>query len=745
MEGAAERGIIDLSGTWRAAPGTESLRRDAILPELDDDAWTTLDVPGHWRSSPAFADHDGPVLYRHRFEAPTDAAPAWLDAPAQRRRSWLVLDGVLYTSDVWLDGAYLGDTEGYFFPHGFEVTDQLGAVADHTLAVEVACERPSDPAAKRNLTGELQHAEGIDPAWNPGGIWRPVRIERSGPIRIRHSRAVCRSADERVAVIALRAVLDAAEATTVTLRTEVAGGRDVRDQPLAAGENRVEWTVDVPEPQRWWPWSLGDQPLHDLVVDVVDDDGSTSDRLVRRIGLRSVELHDWVLRINGERLFCKGVELGPTDRALGDASGEQLRGDVALARHAGLDLVRVRAHVSRPELYDAADELGMLVWQDMPLQWGYHRSVRRQARRQARELVDLLGHHPSIHLWCGHNEPLAVDVEPEALADPARRRRSRRRRAAAQVLPTWNRTVLDGSIRRVLEHTDGSRPVIPHSGVLPHPPQLDGTDSHLGFGWRYGDDRDLATTLRRWPRLARFVSVLAPQAVPDDDAFCEPDRWPEVDWGRLGRHHGLQLDGFARYVPPGEHATWAEWRSATQAHQATVVRRSIEALRRIKYHPTGGFTVACLGDAQPAVSSALLDHERTPKLAWGALQAACAPVIVVADRLPEVVRPGDQLDLDVHVVSDERDARPDATVTARLSWRPRPSEGAAPSATGASEPGEAAWAWQGDIPADGCVRVGSVGCTLPASSAGCELVLDLELTGGRVSATNRYTADVAVL
>ena len=41
------------------------------------------------------------------------------------RRSWLVLDGLFYEGDVWLDGSYLGATEGYFFPHWFEVTDAL--------------------------------------------------------------------------------------------------------------------------------------------------------------------------------------------------------------------------------------------------------------------------------------------------------------------------------------------------------------------------------------------------------------------------------------------------------------------------------------------------------------------------------------------------------------------------------------------------------------------------------------------
>ena len=85
-----------------------------------------------------------------------------------------------------------------------------------------------------------------------------------------------------------------------------------------------------------------------------------------------------------------------------------------LAKEAGLDLLRVHAHVSRPELYDAADEAGLLLWQDFPLQWGTPAASAEQAVRQAREAVDLLGHHPSVAIWCGHNEPLAIDIEPSA-------------------------------------------------------------------------------------------------------------------------------------------------------------------------------------------------------------------------------------------------------------------------------------------------------------------------------------------
>ena len=46
--------------------------------------------------------------------------------------------------------------------------------------------------------------------------------------------------------------------------------------------------------------------------------------------------------------------------------------------------------------------------------------------------------------------------------------------------------MLDTSVRRVLQRTDGSRPIVNHTAVPPHLPLLDGTTSHLWFGWHDG-------------------------------------------------------------------------------------------------------------------------------------------------------------------------------------------------------------------------------------------------------------------
>jgi beta-mannosidase len=718
---------MELGGAWRAATADDTLRRRFPEPDLNDSTWETVAVPGHWRSAPAFGDTDGPLFYRRGFETPET------DRPEEGRRAWLDFDGLFYQGDVWLDGSYLGDTEGYFFPHSFEVTDALAARAEHTVAVEVTCSPPSDLTAKRNLTGVFQHWDCIDPAWNPGGIWAPVRIEHTGPVRIAGLKVLCPEARAERAVLHLEADLDAADAVTVSVTTQIrrhpAPGQlrceplieRVAEETLAGGRNRVRWRITIEGPELWWPHALGDQPLHDVVVGV-EVAGASSDKKTVVTGLRQIRLRNFVATVNGERLFLKGANAGPVRRELAEASAAECEADVALARAAGLDLIRLHAHISRPETYDAADRAGMLIWQDLPLQWGYT-NVRRQAVRQARQAVRLLGHHPSVALWCGHNEPFALPGAGETNAEAA----TTRRFLAGQFLPGFNRTVLDSSLRRALERADSSRPVVSHAGVLPHP--SGGTDTHFYAGWHHGEERDLAQWLGRLPVLARFVGEFGAQAVPETAAWMHPERWPDLDWEVIEAAHGMDRRVFERRVPPAEYASFDGWRQATQQHQADLIRHHIETLRRLKYRPTGGFCQFMLADAQPAVSASVLDHERRPKAGYQALAEACAPVIVVADRPAASYRAGERVRLAVHAVSDLRRPITAARATAVLRW-----------------PGEhRTWEFEGDIAADSCSRIGRIEMTLPAGSGAIHLDVELNWTdpdGRPGRAINHYESEL---
>jgi beta-mannosidase len=703
---------MDLAGEWRAAISSEVLRKSLPDPAFDDASWESIKVPGHWRSHAAFASTDGPLLYRRRF----NSSPL-----GPRTRAFVALDGVFYQSDVWLDGTYLGSTEGYFVPHAFEVASAL-----HLLAVEVTCNPPGDFCAKRALTGIFQHWDCIERSWNPGGIWAPVRLEESGPVRLGWLKILCRDASAEAATLELEAGLDSAQATTCRLTTTVRrqGARSVvhelsAEHALAAGINVVRWRAGVERPELWWPHALGPQPLYDVEV-AVSAAGELSDQKTVTTGLRQVRMDNFIATINGERMYLKGANLAPTRRELGEATAAELARDVTLAREAGLDLIRVHAHISRPELYEAADRQGMLVWQDLPLQWGYGQ-VRRQAVSQARHAVSLLGHHPSVAIWCAHNEPMAVDLLPGAQVTP----RMAVRFLAGQALPTWNKTVLDRSLRRALERADRSRPVIAHSGVLPHPAW--GSDSHLYFGWYHGSIAGLAPAMATLPVLARFVSEFGAQAVPSNASFMEPQRWPELDWARLSEKHCYQRAIFEQRVPPSQFGSFEEWKDATQRYQAGLLRFSVETLRRLKYCPTGGFCMFVLNDAQPAVSWSVLDYERDPKEGYRALQAACAAVIVTALGVHDQYAPGSKFSAALHVVSDLREPLEDCVVKTVLSW----------------PGGRRSWRFGGKVPADSCVAVGELEHTFGDDVGEGEVKLGLSLRWDGGEANNCYTAQLS--
>ena len=82
------------------------------------------------------------------------------------------------------------------------------------LAVEVTCNPEHGTTGRRNITGLFQHSEAVDRDWNPGGIWRPVLVYDTGPVKLDRLRVLCRDADDTRAHLRLHARLDSDAART---------------------------------------------------------------------------------------------------------------------------------------------------------------------------------------------------------------------------------------------------------------------------------------------------------------------------------------------------------------------------------------------------------------------------------------------------------------------------------------------------------------------------------------------------
>jgi beta-mannosidase len=306
-------------------------------------------------------------------------------------------------------------------------------------------------------------------------------------------------------------------------------------------------------------------------------------------------------------------------------------------------------------------------------------SFRAEAVRQAEDMVRQYGDHPSIILWCMHNE------SPHAMT-------WMQHRTEGQNL------ALDEALEKAARRLDPSRVVHRDSGT---------GDGHYYYGWYDGKAGDLATA-----DLLPFVTEYGAAALPDvatlRTMFDEKSLWPATpkEWEnwQFADFQPKNTFGLAK-VERGRDV--CEFVKNTQRYQASLVRYQTELLRRRKWTKNTGLYHFMFVDDWPAITWAVVDYYRRPKLAYGALRDAMRRLLPSIEY--DVHDPSKPVAL--HVVNDHLTPFPGAV----LRWR-------------VVESGRSALAAERrvDVPADGVVRVAEVG-VVPALASGkgrLEVVLE---------------------
>jgi beta-mannosidase len=463
--------------------------------------------------------------------------------------------------------------------------------------------------------------------------------------------------------------LDAA-AGDATLRWTLApknfaGEVQVIEQRRALSEGRQELagTLDVRDPQPWWTHDLGHPNCYTVTLEIMYD-GQVSDARSFTFGIRRFEMRRWIAYLNGERLFLKGNNYAPGDTRIATMTPEGCAEDLRLARECNMNLLRVHAHVDHPALYEAADQAGVLLWQDMPLQWLYRREVLPFAREQARAMVRLLYNHPSVAIWCMHNEALyTADTKDDRLI-------TRLRVYFSVFVWNWNREVMDTQLARDAAAEDRTRPVVRSSNEYAVPMVRAGTDTHFYYGWYgeiYGSLRAWEPLVRRFPNNIRFVTEFGAQSFPNAESsakFMNADV-AKIDWDHLVARHHFQ---------PKMLDMWTDWRGArsldelaqmTQDYQGVVNRFYIDRLRFHKYRPTGGIVPFMFHDSNPAVQWSIVDYWRVPKRSYAAMRLAFSPQYVFTLLSKDAYAVREAVDVPIYVVNDAHRAAP-AELAARL-------------------------------------------------------------------------------
>ena len=422
------------SGAQRTLPAPAMAQTvTATVPgncELDLVRAGILPPPEIGLNARAFRPYEGyQWLYEKAFEAP---------AVADGGRAVLVFDGIDTLADVFLNGVRIGETDNMLVAHRFDVTERLkpGTNVVQVLLRSVLLD------AKTKTLGELGYtmqggAEGepyrkaghmggwdIFPRLFVSGLWRDVRVETQGPIRIDQTSWIVKSIDRAARraelVGACRidlpfAELDRAQVTVGLCRA----GKVVAQQTFKARHFQQSFALSVSDAAFWWPRGFGEPALYEAFVEVVGADGTRRARHAERIGLRTVELvrddiygpdrpGQFLFKVNGEPLYVRGANWVPLD-ALHGRAAERLLPTLELFRDLNCNMIRVwGGGVYEPDaFFDWCDENGVLVWQDFMTgcsMFPFDPDYQRRTREEAIQVVLRFRNHPSLALWSGNNE-----------------------------------------------------------------------------------------------------------------------------------------------------------------------------------------------------------------------------------------------------------------------------------------------------------------------------------------------------
>jgi beta-glucuronidase len=415
MQNAPARAGISLNGTWKImvdpyqagyydfhgnppadggvganlAPKSKADHEEFGIPDTSP----VLEVPGDWNTQRAdLFLYESTVWYKREFDATVHPG----------RRQFLWFGAANYRAIVFLNGKQIGGHEGGYTPFQFEVTGKLKD-RGNTLIVMVDASRHPE-AVPQTMTDW----------WNYGGLTRDVRLLDVPETFIEdYSIQLEKGSASRIA--AWVRVNGPQKTQTVTVRIPEAGV----SIPVLTNSDGTARVTFAANPALWSP----ERPkLYDVTVE------TPTDRVADRIGFRTVSTAGQRILLNGKPVFLRGVSIHSeapfrTGRVFSESEARTL---LSWAKELGCNFVRLAHYPHDETMVRVADEMGLLLWTEIPVYWAIqweNPATYAKAEWQLTEMITRDKNRASIILWSVANETPLGDARLKFLSSLAAKAR----------------------------------------------------------------------------------------------------------------------------------------------------------------------------------------------------------------------------------------------------------------------------------------------------------------------------------
>lgn len=411
---------FDLRHAWDArVPGDihETLLEHGLIPE------PTLGLNSlqcQWVASRLW-------IYRRCFESPKLQG---------NQRAWIVFESLDLAAEIYLNGRLVGRHSDRYYPFKAEVTDAL-LEGENLLVVQVesglfhAMNRPAggmglsldNELAKRPWLRKPQSSFGWDwsPVLLPVGILGSVYLDVLDSIRIDQVSLFSELSEtlDRGKVTS-HLLIESLQPKPIQISIAIPELQLRAQKEILPGENLARFIIslDVPNPELWWPVGHGSPRLYEVTVTLHDGEIILG-QISRKLGFRHVNINQqphpgrgryFIAEINRKPIFLKGVNFVPADIIDRRVTNQTVETLLDLAREANCNCLRVWGGglYESDCFYEECDTRGILVWQEFIFACskypGQDEAFLSDVKKEAAYQIRRLAHHPSLFVWCGNNE-----------------------------------------------------------------------------------------------------------------------------------------------------------------------------------------------------------------------------------------------------------------------------------------------------------------------------------------------------